>query len=164
MQYKVDMPYPEIKVEKKDVEIAKEIFNAYAGEVSEDSAIHTYIFQMLLMNHQKEYKEILKGIAITEMHHLEILGLLIKELGFTPIYVSVLNNKTKWFSGEYINYSKEWKKMLLDNIKYEKQAILNYEKIITKTTDENIKHILKRIILDERLHIEIFQKLYGQAK
>lgn len=164
MRYSVDMPYPEIKVEKKDVSLAKDLLNLYAGEISEDTAVHNYIFQMLIMQEDKDIKNILKGIAITEMHHVEILGLLIKELGLTPLFVGVVNNHTKWFSGEYITYEREWKKMLLDNIRLEEISIRNYEEIIAKTKDENIIHILKRIILDERLHIEIFTKLYGQIK
>lgn len=164
MQYKIDIPYPEIKVERKDVELAKEILNLYAGEISEDTAVHNYIFQMLIMNEFEEKKTLLKEIAITEMHHLEILGLLIKELGLTPFYVGVKNNATKWWSGEYVTYEKEWKKILLDNIGLEELAIQNYENVIAKTTDEHVKHILRRIILDERLHIEIFSKLYGECK
>lgn len=164
MRYCVDMPYPEIKVERKNIELAKEILNVYAGEISEDTATHNYVFQMIMLHQDEEKKNILEGIAITEMHHLEILGLLIKELGLTPFYVGVQNGSTKWFSGEYVTYEKEWKKMLLDNIGLEELAIRNYEKIIDKTDDENVKHILKRIILDERLHIEIFSKLYNQTK
>ena len=164
MQYKIDLPYPEIKVERKDVELAKEILNLYAGEISEDTAVHNYIFQMLIMNEDEERKNILKGIAITEMQHLEILGILVKQLGLTPFYVGVKNNTTKWWSGDYVTYEKDWKKMLLSNIGLEELAIQNYEKVIEKTTDEHVRHILRRIILDERLHIEIFSKLYGECK
>ncbi len=164
MQYKVDMPYPEIKVERKNVELAKEILNAYAGEVSEDTAVHNYIFQMMLVHENNDLKTILRGIAIVEMHHLEILGLLIGELGLTPLFVGIENNHTKWFSGEYVPYEKEWKKALLDNIYMEKKAIRDYERILDSTSDINVKQILRRIILDERLHIEIFTKLYQQAK
>lgn len=164
MQYQVDLPYPEIKVERKDVELAKEILNLYAGEISEDTAVHNYVFQMLIMNEDQEAKKLLREIAITEMHHLEILGILVKQLGLTPFYVGVKNNATKWWSGEYVTYEKDWKKMLLANIGLEELAIQNYEKVIEKTSDEHVRHILRRIILDERLHIEIFSKLYVACK
>lgn len=163
MQYNVDIPYPEVKVERKDENLAKELLSLYAGEISEDTAVHTYIFQMLLMHKNKELKELLRGIAITEMHHLEILGILIKELGLTPLYLSIPNDCVKWFSGSYVSYEKKWKEMLLHNIRTEKLSIERYEKIIEKTTDEHVIHILKRIILDEQLHIEIFSKLYQQS-
>lgn len=161
MEYSVNLPYPKVKVIKKDIEIAKDVLNSYAGRVSEDTAVHNYVFQMMMQD-DHELKNILRGIAIVEMHHLEILGNLIYELGLTPLFTSVENNHTKWFSGEYVNYEKNWRQTLIDNIYEEETAIKNYEKIIAKTTDENVKHILKRIILDERVHIEIFTKLLNQ--
>lgn len=163
MQYSMNIPYPKIQVERKDIEIAKDLLNAYAGRVSEDSAIHDYVFQMMMQDNE-DIKKILKGISIVEMHHLEILGKLIYALGLTPLFASVENNHTKWFSGEYVNYEKNWEQTLRDNIYQEEAAIRNYEKIILKTKDENVKHILKRIILDERMHIEIFTKLLAQIK
>ena len=163
MEYRVNIPYPEVKVEKKDIEIAKDLLNSYAGRTSEDSAIHDYVFQEMMQNNE-EIKKILKGISIVEMHHLEILGKLIYALGLTPLFASVVDGRTKWFSGEYVNYEKNWQQTLLDNIYQEEIAIRNYEKIIEKTKDENVGHILKRIILDERVHIEIFTKLLNQMK
>lgn len=163
MQYSMNIPYPKIQVERKDIEIAKDLLNAYAGRVSEDSAIHDYVFQMMMQDNE-DIKKILKGISIVEMHHLEILGKLIYALGLTPLFASVEDNHTKWFSGEYVNYEKNWEQTLRDNIYQEEAAIRNYEKIILKTKDENVKHILKRIILDERMHIEIFTKLLAQIK
>ncbi len=163
MQVKVDIPYPEIKVKEKNIKLAKEILSSYAGSVSEDTAIHNYIFQYLILEND-EIKNILKEIAIVEMHHLEILGELVKKLGLTPLYLSVSNDNTKWFSGEYVTYEKELKNILLDNIRNEELAIKNYEKIIIGTDDEYVKYILKRIILDEKMHIQVFMKLYSQVK
>lgn len=163
MEYRVNIPYPEVKVEKKDIEIAKDLLNSYAGRVSEDSAVHDYIFQMMMQD-DDEIKKILRGIAIVEMHHLEILGKLIYALGLTPLFASVSDNHTKWFSGEYVNYERNWEQTLRDNIFQEEMAIKNYEHIILKTQDESVKHILKRIILDERVHIEIFMRLLEQTK
>lgn len=158
----MNIPYPEVKTEKKDIEIAKDILNSYAGRVSEDTAVHNYVFQMMMQDN-KEIKEILRGIAIVEMHHLEILGKLVYALGLTPLFASVVDNHTKWFSGEYVDYERNWEQTLRDNIFQEEMAIKNYEHIILKTKDENIKHILKRIILDERVHIEIFTRLLEQT-
>ncbi|MCI9279998.1 MAG: hypothetical protein HFJ02_04290 [Bacilli bacterium] len=163
MQVKVDIPYPEVKVSSKNIKLAKEILSSYAGPISEDTAIHNYIFQYLILENE-EIKSILKEIAIVEMHHLEILGELVKKLGLTPLYLSVNNDKTKWFSGEYVTYEKELKNILLDNIRNEELAIKNYEKIIIQTDDEYVKYILKRIILDEKMHIQVFMKLYSQVK
>lgn len=161
MKCYVDMPYPSIMVQKRDVELAKKILNVYAGEVSEDTSTHTYIFQSLISQNE-EIKKILKDIGIVEMHHLEMLGLLIKKLGLLPIYISENNNNLKWFNGKYVNYERNLKKLIRDNIEMEKKAIRNYDEIIKETDDNYVIHLIKRIILDERLHIEIFEKIYQQ--
>lgn len=162
MKFFVDKPYPEIKVKSKNIVLAKKIFSVYAGEVSEDTSSHNYSLQSILFSYNEEVKDILKQIAMVEMHHLEILGTLIKELGLTPLYLSVDNNKVKWFSGSYITAEKSLKDAIFKNINYEKQAIRNYQQLILETDDENIKKIFKRIILDEELHVEIFEKIYCQ--
>lgn len=164
MKFCVDMPYPKVQVEKQDIELAKQIYSLYAGSVSEDICIHSYIFQALILEDNEDLKKILKGIAVVEMHHLEILGQLIKELGLTPIFGSFQNDKLRWLSGEDVRYDKNINEMLLNDIKAEKETIKKYEMIIKNTSDEYIRHILKRIILDERLHVEIFSKLYEHLK
>lgn len=164
MNYSVDMPYPKVQVEKKDICLAKKIMNVYAGILSEDTCIHTYIYQKLVLEENEDIKRILHGIAVVEMHHLEILGKLIMELGLTPLFASVENDTLKWFSGDYVIYNKNIKEILLSNIEQEEKVIKGYEDIIASTSDECVRHILKRIILDEKLHIEIFSKLYQQLK
>ena len=113
-----------------------------------------------MVEDNKDLKDILKGIAEVEMHHLSLLGKLIKKLGLAPFFAEIDNHTFKWFSGKYVRYSKDLKEMLLDNIQAEKETIANYEKIIATTNDYYVQHLLKRIILDERLHVEIFTKIY----
>ena len=43
----------------------------------------------------------------------------------------------------------------------EKAAISKYQHQISYIRDVNITENLRRIILDERLHVEIFEKVYG---
>ncbi len=158
MEYKVNLPYPEIKVEQKNPQIAQMLLNSYAGEVSEDTAIHDYIFQMMLLEHP-EYKRVLKGIAIVEMHHLEILGNLIYQLGLTPVFGKVQKDTLEWFNGSYVNYNNDFTRVLQEDICEEQKTIEQYERIIACTNDFYVQEILKRIILDEELHIELFSKL-----
>ena len=158
MEYKVNLPYPKIKVKQKDKTIAQMLLNSYAGEISEDTAIHDYIFQMMMLD-LPEYKSILKGIAIVEMHHLEIVGNLIYQLGLTPIFGKTQNGIIKWFNTSYVNYSNDLTSVLQNDILEEQKTIEQYKVIIDCTKDDNVKEILKRIILDEELHIEIFSKL-----
>lgn len=158
MKFCLDEDYPEIKVDKKDKNLAIYLLNSYAGIVSEDTAIHNYVFQMISQINP-EIKKILHGIAIVEMHHLEILGKLLIALGLKPIFAKVSDKNLIWFSGKYVDYEMNLQDILLNNIKNEEEAIKQYEIIINKTDDINIKNILNRIIKDEQLHIEIFKNL-----
>ena len=53
MEFQANIPYPEIKVERKNVEYAKMLSYAYAGIVSEDTAIHLYMYQSFIVFHCK---------------------------------------------------------------------------------------------------------------
>ena len=45
------------------------------------------------------------------------------------------------------------------NIEEEQQAIYNYQMVLNVIEDIYVKEIIKRILKDEYLHLEIFQKL-----
>lgn len=155
MEYKCNLPYPEVKVEKKNIEYAKMLSNAYAGNISEDTAIHLYMYQSIVLNN--EVSDILEKIAVVEMHHLELLAKAIYLLGLDPMYKSYTPDK--YFNGQYIRYQKDLNDILEINIISEEIAIDNYEKLVNIIDDKYIKELLNRIILDEKVHLEIFKKL-----
>ena len=160
MKCNLDIPYPKIKVQKKDSGIAKMLMHSYAGDVSEDTAIHQYIFQsFLLQDVNNEISNILEEIGKVEMHHLRILGLLIKELGVYPLYLDPIVDRYEFWNGNYVCYDTDLFHMLKADIESEKKAILEYNSLIHVIDDRYIKEILKRIVLDERLHLEILEKL-----
>lgn len=160
MKFKVDLPYPDPKVEKCNIEYAKILMNSYAGEVSEDSAIHLYIFQhIVLKNKYKEYSLILEKIAIVEMKHLELLGETIRLLGIEPIFMSydkIKKGLIPWKSS-YVNYNTNIKDMIKIDIGKEEEAIKNYKNDMKIIKDRYIRSLLERIIKDEELHLEIFK-------
>ena len=150
----VNLPYPKIKVEKKNKKYAAYLLEDYAGSLSELTSITQYSMQHFVkFNLNEEFSQTLEQIAKVEMRHLEILGKLIFLLGETPQYY---DNNFQFWSGEDVDYNLDIKKMLTSDIKLEKQAIKNYEKHITLIDDKYIKAILKRIILDEEKHLECF--------
>lgn len=158
----LNIPYPSIKVERKNPELAYKIFELYAGRVSELSAVCQYSFQDIYLNEYKELSEILKSIAMVEMRHVSILGKLIEALGLIPYYVTYKNNKPIPWNSDYVDFTTNYRNMLVNDIRIEKEAINDYEKIINMTNDPNVKNIINRIILDEKRHIEIFSKLLLQ--
>lgn len=152
-KYASDLPYPQIKVEQNVAE-SKLLMPVYGGSASELTAVLTYSFQRYVSPKYPEITTALKGIAITEMHHHELLGETIYALGGYP----VMGARTYW-NGSLVNYTLDPRKYLRQNIVAEETAILNYERTILNLTTDSVKMLLERIILDEEVHIKIFKEL-----
>ncbi len=152
-KYASDLPYPEIEVEQNVAE-SKLLMPVYSGSASELTAVLTYSFQRYVSPKYPEITTALKGIAITEMHHHELLGETIYALGGYP----VMGARTYW-NGSLVNYTLDPRKYLRQNIVAEETAILNYERTILNLTTDSVKMLLERIILDEEVHIKIFKEL-----
>lgn len=155
----VDKSYPPIKVTKTNKEYAKLLLKNYAGQISEDTAIHLYMYQALVCS-DEDLAKTLKEIAIVEMHHLAMLGELIALLGIKPVYGTIKNDYFKPWTGSYVNYNICLKDMLETDIKNEEVAIKNYKENINCINDVFIINVLERIIEDELLHIKIFKYYY----
>lgn len=159
----VNIPYPNIEISRKDPSFAYKLLNVYAGNISELSAITQYSFQSFYLNEYKDLSNILEQISIVEMRHLKILAKLILKLGLTPYYVTYCcGNRPNPWNADYIDYTLDYRDMLLSNINSEISAIRDYNRLINETNDTNIKEILRRIIVDEEKHIEIFKELLRQ--
>lgn len=159
---KSDKPYPKIQVERPNKKYAKLLLEDYAGNQSEDTAIHLYLYQSLVSS--TEYRELardLKDIAKVEMHHLFLLGKTIKLLGLEPVFASISDTGLliPWTSSG-VNYATDIQTMLEVDIEREMEAICNYEKHIKLIDDKYVKVLLKRIIEDEKIHISIFHYYY----
>lgn len=156
--YKSNLPYPDIKVEKENIEYAKLLMYPYASMVSEDTATHLYMYQSFILDNN--IGKILENIAIVEMHHLEMLAKTINLLGLKPEYKS---NDIPWTSN-YVNYNSNLKDILKINIEAETLAIKNYQNLIKVINDKYIKKMLERIIVDEEIHLKIFNDLYNENR
>jgi len=153
-------PYPLIRVQKRNSDIAKLLLHSYAGDISEDTAIHQYLFQsVLLEDKNEEVAQILKEISQVEMHHLHILATLIKKLGVYPIYFDPIVSTTDFWTSRNVSYETNLYEMICSDIEAEKMAITQYQGIISTIDDDYVKEILKRIMAEERLHLEIFEKI-----
>jgi len=159
----LEIPYPKIEISNKDIDLGYKLLNVYAGRVSELSAINQYSFQSFYLNKYKDLSNILMEISEVEMHHLKILADLICALGLIPYYVTYnCSYEAIPWNADYVDYTTDYRNMLLSNINSEVTAIKDYNKLIYETNDPNIKDILKRIIMDEERHIEIFSELLRQ--
>ena len=167
MKVKLDIPYPEVRVEEKNPYYADLLSEDYAGRTSETTATLLYSYQHFSsFDSNEEFSKIIEEIAIVEMKHLEMLGKTIKLLGREPIYKTCEASRgdcVMWTASN-IDYSTRLKEMLEVDIKEESKAIKIYESHKRLIKDKYIKNMLDRIILDEKRHLEIFKSLYEGLK
>lgn len=155
-----DLPYPPVCAEERNPLYAREMLDNMAGSTSEISAVSLYFYNNLITYPYDNLPMIFHKISIVEMHHLQIFGNLARELGENPrLWINRGRQKRYWSPG-YNNYPTNLKSLLTNAISSENAAINKYEHQICYIKDKNIIENLKRIILDEKLHVSIFEKLY----
>lgn len=152
-------PYPEVKVLAPNHQYALLLQDDYAGIVSEFTAISQYLYHHFFFeNINKELGELLSGIAIVEMHHMELLGETIILLGGNPQIRGSYSTRGAFWNGSFVYYGNNTCQQLATDIQSEKDAIQIYREHICLIADPYIKQLLARIILDEQVHIKHFQK------
>ncbi|MCI8615589.1 rubrerythrin family protein [Parablautia intestinalis] len=159
-----DLPYPEIRVRRRNRDYADLLSVDYCGFVSELSAITQYINnETRICGERCSLARTLLGIAVAEMMHLQKLGELIVLLGGDIDFTAKTRNGcSKLWTPEYLSISENIDKMLEDDIEAEKEAICQYEMHIKMINDDCVNSVLKRIILDEEYHIMLLKVLKNE--
>ncbi len=157
----VDLPYPPICVEGKNLAYASLLSIDYCGAVSELSAITQYINnETRLVCEQCSVAKTILGIAVAEMMHLQKLGELIVLLGGTIDYTAKYRNGSRrLWTPRYLTLHQECEKIIAAGIESEHAAIQQYQAHIRMIGDDHVNAVLKRIIMDEEYHIMLLQAL-----
>lgn len=154
-KYRVHEGYPKVTVNDSDRDQVILIFDDYASKDSELTAITQYVYAHVLAE-QKEIADAFLGIAIVEMSHLDMLADVIKDADYNPKFRDSYNEV---WNSNFVPYGRSTKDRLEIAIQSEIGAIEQYEYQTRVINNESLVSLLKRIILDEELHIEIFKKL-----
>lgn len=160
MDYCSSLPYPPIAIQQKNMLYANAMLGNMGGANSEMSAVGSYFYNRLLTGQTaKEISDIFHHISIVEMHHLEIFGQLALQLGADPRLWAQQKNRKVYWSPAYVPYSRGIQEILKSSLAAEHEAIRKYERQTTIIKDMNIIENLERIIIDEKIHVEIFREL-----
>lgn len=164
-RYQVPEPYPKIKPDKSDKKYIKLVFQDYCSRNGELTAVTEYIHSHITISEDNEINkqaaDAFRGISIIEMFHFELLGDLINDLGEDPKFVS---GKDISWKGSFVPYGKNLREKLKNAVISEEIAIKNYENHIRLIESKEMKKLYKRIVLDEKLHLEIFTKLLKKCE
>jgi len=156
-KYSHPSPYPEVKVLAPNSYYAEILMDDYAGLVSEFTAINQYLYHYFLAEDlHEETSKLLENVAITEMLHMEILAEIIKLLGGNPVFRGSFSTQGRFWNGCFVYYGQSICDQLKADLDAEYKAIRNYQMHINLITDPYVQAILKRIILDEQVHVSLF--------
>lgn len=159
-----DDPYPVIEVSGPNPQYARMLQIDLASGHSEMTSITQYIYDSWRLDPRfANVAETLRRIAMVEMHHLDILGKLIVLLGGDPKYMAVQQRPQVW-NGNMVTYSRQFAAMMRDNILAEQMAIDTYARQAEIIRDEHIAALLRRILQDEYIHIELFRQYLDAAE
>lgn len=157
LRTKKNIPYPKLMNIRQNIRYANLLYDSFAGKDGEVTAVMQYIYEHIELKRFESFSKILLDIAIEEMHHLDLLGNLIKKLGGKPYFIN--KEQCEWNSQNIKYHFGNVYNMLTYNIETEKKAIVEYRKVIKYTQNKSIKDLIERIILDEQTHLEIFNRL-----
>lgn len=161
MKYQLDIPYPPIKINGPSEEYGQMILDNVGGMISEMSAVSLYMYNHIIAGEAfKELRTVFLQISIVEMHHLEMFSELALQLGMDPRLWSCNEERTEYWSPSYNNYPNQLQALLVNAITGEQRAIEKYCFQASVIRDPNIVAILNRIIMDEKLHVEILEGYY----
>ena len=161
----VSLPYPSLQGIGEDKKSAALLGSIYAGRHGELKAILQYVYHYFFFKKLGDEKtaQTVLGIAVSEMHHLDVLGELMLELGADPVFFSpTLFGCEGPIAG--VSYSKTKEKMLIDDITGELVAINEYTKITETLNNERVEAVLKRIVIDEELHVKVLKERLSTCK
>ena len=133
----LDLPYPSFDDLATDLQSATIISPAYAGLKGELTATLQYRFHNFYFESYgyKETSDLLTGISLAEMKHLDILGSLILKLGYPPVFTTTVPS-ARLYDTRAVVYGKDPQNMLISDINGELEAISLYEEIICRLTNE----------------------------
>lgn len=162
LSFSAGQPYPEIAVQCKNPVYARWMLDNVGGSNSEMSAISLYIYNNMITGTYEDVSYIFHKISIVEMHHLNIFGKLALLLGENPRLWTKKGRRNVYWTPGYNHYPLQLAPLLLNAVNGEKAAIAKYQQQICQIDDTLIVENLKRIILDEQIHLQLYQQLYKE--
>lgn len=156
------LPYPPICVQEQNHTYGQAMLENFAGCASELSAVTLYFYNHLITCQYEDLSAVFFKTSIVEMKHFKIFGALALHLGEDPRLWSRNNSQTCYWSASNLPYTFQLASLLCNAIHNEAETIKKYESQIKQIRDPYIIENLKRIILDEQIHVNLFQGLYAK--
>lgn len=151
-----DLPYPDLRIYSRSRNDVLALTDDYAGRESETTAVMQYSYQSYIFKEKfPDLAKVLEKIAIVEMSHHEMLAEAIVLSGGDPM----IAGRHCFWSGSSVNYAGGVCDALRADLEGELGAIRNYKRTLAALENKSIIGLVERIIVDEEIHVRIFEKL-----
>lgn len=164
MEQEEGKTFPSLSGITEDIQTLRLIAPAYAGREGELTAVLQYVYQSIMfgkLGKTQTSEKVLK-IAVNEMHHLEVLGKMIAQLGAPPIYTACPPYPVGYYSASCVNYTKLPRQMICADICAEENAISQYERMLLRVRNSAVAQVLAAILQDEREHLQTFNEILSE--
>ena len=134
---------------------------AQALQAEKLNSISNYIYQAIIFQEMiPALADLFEDIAIDEMRHYKILGVIIKKLGANPtIRARVQNNAIDYDFNSMTQANDTARKVIENNIKDKEKAAMEYHKLSESTDDPAVSEIYRRISEEEAQHARLLKQI-----
>jgi bacterioferritin len=164
--FNADYPYPDVKPEAKNAAYAREMLANCSDSTSEMTSYALYMYDWIITQENGTLSQAFGQVKDVERKHLEIFGNLAFQLGADPrLWAAVATPQTRrmcYWNPARINYAYNQKILLQNALALERATVTKYERQTREIRDDAILLVLRRILLDEQLHVELFRSLLAE--
>ena len=157
-----ELPYPAVRVDAKNPVYARVMLGNIGDQSSEMSAFALYLYNQTITPGEPEISAAFRAVAQVEKKHLELLCNAAFQLGADPRLWAVTGNSAqpmRYWSPGLLSYTANPRAMLQNALALERAAIARYEQQTREIKDDGLLLLLRRLLLDESMHVEIFRGL-----
>ena len=162
-----DYPYPAIKVQAKNPNYARMMLSNIGDQNSEASSAALYLYDQIITAGEPEISGAFRLVRQAEEKHLELFCDVAFQLGADPRLWAVTGTNAqpmKYWSPQQLCYTANTKALLQNALALERATIAKYERQTQEIKDDAILLLLRRVLVDESMHVEIFRNLLCQVE
>ena len=163
MKYTLDIPYPSTHKLENDIHYGEMILSDLGGTYSKMNTISLYFYNHIILEKQwPKLSNAMEKVCVVKILHLKFLSKMCFQLGVDPRLWECQNDSLNYWSPNFNVYPQKIDIMLENAILQEKKTINHYQQQISQIDNQIITDMLQRIILDDELHIKIFETFLQQ--
>jgi len=158
-------PYPAVRVEAKNPVYARMMLGNIGDQSSEMSSYALYLYDQTITAAEPELSNAFRAVADVERRHLELMCSAAFQLGADPRLWAVTGNAAqpmRYWSPGMLSYTSNTRAMLQNALALERATIAKYERQTQEIRDDGLLLLLRRLLLDESMHVEIFRTLLAE--